>query len=212
MRKRTATLGWGLALWAAAPAFAAVDPFERIRQATVGVGPDDCAGAVVGDPQHALTAAHCVAEGPSPLSLTLHDGRKVRAAVASIDRGRDIAIIELETPASVEPLEVANRLPQVGEELYFSGRLDRSVEQLVKVERLGRCPSLPSVPRALFTTVDGAPGDSGAPLVDHRLRVVGLVHGGAACHIATPTHEVGAMLARLEREGPGVGGAGAPPK
>ena len=38
----------------------------------------------------------------------------------------------------------------------------------------------------MCTSIDGKPGDSGAPLVDLLGRVVGLVHGGVRCRIATP--------------------------
>lgn len=188
----------------------AVHPFERIRQATVGVGPSRCAGVIVEDSLHAITAAHCVRAGET-LPLLLHDGSRIRAAVVEVDPGRDLAILQLEQPAPVSPLEVAEELPAVGEELFFSGRLDRSAVQLARVERRGRCPSLPSVPEALFTTIDGSPGDSGAPLVNRRLRVVGLVHGGAACHIAAPTNQLRPMLAKLGASQSGVGGAGTAP-
>jgi S1-C subfamily serine protease len=85
----------------------------------------------------------------------------------------------------------------------------------VELERLGRCPSLPGVPQALFTSLHGEKGDSGAPVVDHKLQVVGLVHGGAACSVAAPTAEIVPMLdtlvAEVARPGAeqGVGGSGA---
>ena len=44
------------------------------------------------------------------------------------------------------------------------------------------------------------PGDSEAPLVDVLGRVVGLVHGGVRCHIATPGDTLGKLVDRvLER-------------
>ena len=48
---------------------------------------------------------------------------------------------------------------------------------------------------ALFTSIDGIPGDSGAPIVDAGARVVGLVHGGAQCHIATPSDTLRRLIA-----------------
>jgi len=47
----------------------------------------------------------------------------------------------------------------------------------------------------LFTTIAGIPGDSGAPLVDSATHVVGLVHGGAQCHIATPSATLQRLIA-----------------
>jgi hypothetical protein len=54
---------------------------------------------------------------------------------------------------------------------------------------------LPALGGALFTTIDGVPGDSGAPIVDAGARVVGLVHGGAQCHIATPSDTLRRLIA-----------------
>ncbi len=66
-------------------------------------------------------------------------------------------------------------------------------------ERTGRCPSLPALGGALFTTIDGIPGDSGAAIVDGAIRVVGLVHGGAQCHIATPSDTLRRLIADVLR-------------
>jgi len=53
------------------------------------------------------------------------------------------------------------------------------------------------LPNALFTTVHGVPGDSGAPLVDTAARIVGLVHGGAQCQIATPADTLARLIDRV---------------
>lgn len=97
------------------------------------------------------------------------------------------------------------RPPAPGEPLLFVGRPDHHFEpQRPRLLRLGRCPSLPEVPDALFTTVEGRPGDSGAPILDGSLRVVGLVHGGAACSIAAPAWEVSTLIAGLQAAGAGA--------
>jgi hypothetical protein len=84
-------------------------------------------------------------------------------------------------------LRVAARLPRVGDALYFGGRRERKGSaQVFAVLRLGHCPSLPEVTNAIFTNLRARKGDSGAPLVNRALEVVGLVHGGARCNIATP--------------------------
>ena len=126
-----------------------------------------------------------------------------------------MAVIRFDEPAPVRPLPVATAMPVPGEGLLFFGRTDRPNEpQEVELQRLGRCPSLPGVPQALFTSLDGEKGDSGAPVVDRQLQVVGLVHGGAACSIATPTADMAPVLdtlvAELARPGAeqGVGGSG----
>ncbi|RKH08523.1 serine protease [Corallococcus sp. CA053C] len=176
---------------------------ERAAAATVTLGDGHCAGVVVGAGRHVLTAAHCVAPTAGHELANFEDGRRLEGRYVFVDRGRDMALMELEAKAPVAPLEVAGALPAPGELLVFTGRFDRPGEpQQVMLERLGRCPSLPDVPAALFTSMHGIPGDSGAPLVDARMRVVGLVHGGARCSIAAPTADVAPEVQRLSREGP----------
>ncbi|MGE6760544.1 S1 family peptidase [Corallococcus interemptor] len=176
------------------------DGLAKAEAATVTLGNGHCAGVVVGQGRHVLTAAHCVAPGAGRERTNFEDGRQLQGRYVFVDRGRDMAVLELEAKAPVAPLEVAEGLPIPGAMLVFTGRHDRPGEpQRVMVERWGRCPSLPDVPNALFTTMHGEPGDSGAPLVDEALRVVGLVHGGARCSIAAPTQDVAPEVQRLSR-------------
>jgi S1-C subfamily serine protease len=175
---------------------------EDVAAATVTLEPGHCAGVVVEDGRHALTAAHCVQPHDMRVYVAFLDGRRLGGTYIHVDRGRDVAIIRLDARAEVRPLKVAQGLPAPGEPLVFAGRNDRPGEpQEATLERLDRCPSLPEVPAALFTTMRGRPGDSGAPLVDADMRVVGLVHGGAACRIATPTAGLGALVGDLARGG-----------
>jgi S1-C subfamily serine protease len=170
----------------------------KAEAATVTLGDGHCAGVVVGAGRHVLTAAHCVGDNTLNERANFEDGRQLEGQYVLVDRGRDMALLELEAKAPVAPLEIAPALPIPGAMLVFTGRHDRpGGPQRVMLERWGRCPSLPDVPNALFTTMHGEPGDSGAPLVDEQLRVVGLVHGGARCSIAAPTAEVAPEVQRL---------------
>ncbi len=195
---------------------AATPELTALGEATVTLFPGHCAGVVVADGRHALTAAHCIdGEAGQHLPVVLKDGRTLGGEVVLVDKPRDVAILRFPEAAPVRPLLVAHTLPLPGTGLLFAGRNDRpGSPREVVLERLGRCPSLPGVPFALFTSLHGEKGDSGAPLVDRRLQVVGLVHGGAACSIATPTADfasvLDALVAELERSGsaPGLGGAG----
>jgi hypothetical protein len=190
--------------------------FRTLQDATVTLFPGHCAGVIVADGHHALTAAHCIDVPPGePQPVVLRSGRMLNGVVKVVDPLRDLAVIRFDEAAPVRPLPVATALPHPGEGLLFFGRTDRpNVPQEVELKRLGRCPSLPGVPQALFTSLDGEKGDSGAPVVDRQLQVVGLVHGGAACAIATPTADMApvldtlvAELARPDAE-QGVGGSG----
>ncbi|QSQ23660.1 trypsin-like peptidase domain-containing protein [Pyxidicoccus parkwayensis] len=176
---------------------------DDVAAATVTLGQGHCAGVVVEDGSHALTAAHCVSPLETRVDVSFMNGQRIGGTYVHVDRGRDVAIIRLDARAPVRGLEVADAMPTPGEPLVFTGRFDRPGDaQEAVLERLGRCPSLPQVPAALFTTMRGRPGDSGAPLVDSHMRVVGLVHGGAACRIATPTAGLGTLVGELSRGGP----------
>ncbi|AKQ64104.1 trypsin domain protein [Myxococcus hansupus] len=185
---------------------------EDVAAATVTLEPGHCAGVVVEDGRHVLTAAHCVQPQDRRVTLSLLDGSQLEGGYVHVDRGRDMAIIRLDTRAPVRPLEVAAAMPTPGAPLVFVGRNDRpGPPQDALLERLAPCPSLPDVPAALFTTVRGRPGDSGAPLVDAQLQVVGLVHGGAACRIAAPTSGMAEVVARLAHKRPALARKAPPP-
>jgi S1-C subfamily serine protease len=176
-------------------------PGQALREATVTLGPGHCAGVIVEDGRHVMTAAHCVAPGTERMQLELYDGTRLSSSAVVHDVGRDVALFRLEEVAPVMALPVAAELPAPGAGLLFVGREDPLGEpQQVWLERLGRCPSLPQVPQALFTTLRGVKGDSGSPVVDLELQVVGLVHGGARCSIATPTAEFAPVVQRLAEE------------
>lgn len=169
----------------------------RVAAATVTLPERSCAGAVAGDREHVVTAAHCVAEDATRVEVRFVQGGVTSSVVEHIDREADLALLRLDRAASAEPLALADDLPRAGERVLFVGRVDRrSRTQVARVERLGRCPSLPGQPRALFTSVQARPGDSGAPLLNKSGEVVAVIHGGAACHIAAPTAPLARRLAR----------------
>jgi len=176
-------------------------PVERLlAEATVTLLPSRCAGAVVEDERHVATVAHCVDGGQ--MQVALHDGRIVGARVQLRDRQRDHVLLELDAPARVRPVPIADDLPAAGATLYFAGRPERPTPpQEIRVTRLAPCPSLPGVDEAIFTTLHARPGDSGSPLVDRSGALVGLVHGGARCQISTPTAGLGATLRTLAPAG-----------
>ncbi|MGA9526242.1 MAG: serine protease [Myxococcaceae bacterium] len=204
------------ALWLAAVGCApvrevsAAEPSDVIRRATISL-PGRCAGVVAQGGEFAVTAAHCISPEEDFVAVEFFDGSSDVADVALLDRGQDIAILDLTKQAPAEGLPFATALPEPGSNVYFGGRLEAMHPvQFVRVVRLGRCPSLPEVPQALFTSLRGEKGDSGAPVVDTQLQVVGLVHGGAACSIAAPTKGVTQLIASVEQksEGTAIGGAG----
>jgi S1-C subfamily serine protease len=164
---------------------------KQIVAATVLVLPSHCTGAIVEVPWLVATAKHCIDAGVR-LRVRI-GGVEQDAELVDEDPVADQVVLALATEARVAPLGIVRRLPIVGTVLYFRGNPERPVWQAARLDRIAPCPNLPSLPRALHTSINGKPGDSGAPLVDVAGEVVGLVHGGAGCRIATP----GDRLARL---------------
>ena len=172
---------------------------SRVDEATVTLLPPRCAGVVVHDGRYVITAAHCV-EGARPrVAFRLYDGRQVVGTVVATEPAWDRAVVRLDAPACVRPLSLADDLPGPDTALLFRGRRDlRRAAQDVNVVKVGTCSTLPSLHHALFTTVRGRRGESGSPIVDRDLRVVGLLRSGARCSIATPTAGLGRLIDYLE--------------
>jgi S1-C subfamily serine protease len=172
---------------------------RTIAAATVLVLPSHCAGAVVEAPWLVATAKHCIADG---VRLRVRvGGVEQDAELVDEDAAADQVVLALASEARVTPLGIVRRLPIVGTVLYFRGNPERPVWQAARLDRIGPCPNLPSLSRALHTSINGKPGDSGAPLVDLAGDVVGLVHGGAGCRIATPGDRLARLVDRvLQRE------------
>ena len=158
---------------------------RALLAASVLVG-NGCSGVLVDGPDLVLTAEHCIT-GSATHALRFSDGAQRTGWVAGVDHEADQALLLLEEPVTVKPLALVRQPPIAGTVLYFAGNPSHPRFQEAKLDRTGRCPSLPGSGNALFTTIDGIPGDSGAAIVDAGTRVVGLVHGGAQCQIATPS-------------------------
>ena len=174
---------------------------RALTAATVLVLPAECGGVLAESRDLVATALHCIDRGAA-LRVRTSTGVVLDARLEATDAAADQAVLLLDQPAALEPLTIARRPPIVGTVVYFQGNPQRPRPQDARIDRRGRCESLPRLPDALFTSIRGEPGDSGSPLVDGAARVVGLVHGGARCQIATPATRLAPLVDRaLGREG-----------
>jgi S1-C subfamily serine protease len=163
-----------------------------VEQATVLVFSRSCTGFIAGEPNLVVTAAHCIPHGERKITVLTARNQRIETRVLHIDRNTDLAVLRLPRALDIPPLPLAANLPEEGEPLLFAGRRDRpGSAQVGAVQKIGRCPSLPHVARAIFTSLGARPGDSGAPVLDSELRVVGIIHGGARCHILAPVAPLG---------------------
>jgi S1-C subfamily serine protease len=200
MRTRAGMTFLAAGLAAALPLVAAAEG-GALARASVRVGAG-CTGVLVERSQLVATALHCLAPGQASVDVRLSDGARHTAWVVGTDPDADQAVLFIPESVALAPLRIVARRPIPGSVLFFAGRPDRFRIREARIDHLGTCPSLPALPDALFTTIDGVPGDSGAPLVDVAGRVVGLVHGGARCEIATPGRTLAALVGRVLRPGP----------
>ena len=203
---RLAAVAAALALGATvAPARANPPPVpaavrRALTAATVLVLPAECGGVLAASPDLVATALHCIDRGAA-LRVRTSGGTLLDARLEATDAAADQAVLILERPAAAEPLAVLRQPPIVGTVVFFQGNPQRPRPQDARIDRRGRCESLPRLPDALFTSIRGEAGDSGSPLVDGAARLVGLVHGGARCQIATPATRLAPLLDRaLRRE------------
>lgn len=166
---------------------------DVLTRATVRLA-SGCTGVLVEEGQLVATAYHCVDDGRQNVEVRLADGSTHTAWVVGTDPVADQAVLFIAEPVRLRPLQVLRARPVPGSVLFFAGHPDRLRVREARLDRLGACPSLPGLSDALFTTIDGVPGDSGAALVDGAGRIAGLVHGGAQCRIATPARTLGALV------------------
>lgn len=173
----------------------------RLREASVLLfkdGRPHCTGAIAGRADLVVTAAHCLAGREGQIwKLRLADGTETVGRVMDLDAGSDVAVLAMPVRANLSPLPIADSdVADKGTPLLFLGRpLAGRKIQSARVRRRGQCPDLQAVPDALFASIDGDPGDSGAPIVSEE-GIVGLIHGGTRCHIAIPSAHLGPALWR----------------
>jgi S1-C subfamily serine protease len=174
---------------------------RTLHAASVQIDPPGCSGVLAESQQIVVTALHCIEHHTQQVHLHFMNGERRIGWVVATDEVADQAVLFLEEPVDIEPLTIVRRRQIPGTVLYFEGNPGTPRFQSARLDRIGRCPSLPSLPNALFTSIQGVPGDSGAPLVDVAAEVVGLVHGGARCHIATPADTLRKLVDHvLERD------------
>jgi len=174
---------------------------RTLHAASVRIDPPGCSGVLAENRQIVVTALHCIKNGVEHVPLAFMDGEHRRGWVVATDDVADQAVLFLEDPVDIAPLAIVRRRQIPGTVLYFEGNPGTPRFQSARLDKIGRCPSLPGLANALFTSINGVPGDSGAPLVDVAAEVVGLVHGGARCHIATPADTLARLVDQvLERD------------
>ena len=169
--------------WAAAGP--APDPQAILAQAAPAVGVVH--GAIgrrsisgttfVIDPQGwLLTAAH-VARRAEKLQVELPGMAALDATLVGYDATRDLAVLRVNTAAPLPALHLAAEAPAVGDAIAVIGAPRGQPGAVTTGEVLGTGMGLPGQTGDIFVRVSArvSPGESGAPLLNSQVQVVGMV-------------------------------------
>jgi len=143
-----------------------------------GSGDSAGSGVIISPDGFVLTNAHVVGDAHS-VSLSLTDGRQLRAAVRGRDVATDLALLRVDqgglpfaTIGDSDDLRVGQLVVAIGNPLGFQSTVSAGV-----VSALGRSLRAKDgtmIEGIIQTDVALNPGNSGGPLVDSRSRVVGI--------------------------------------
>ncbi len=125
---------------------------------------------------HVLTNAHVVAG--SRRVIVVFDDEEIDGTVVREEPNRDVALIQLTSPAPARPLEISRAIPREGDTLYAMGTpLDESLSHTVT---RGILSAVRKARGMAFYQTDAAinPGNSGGPIFDERGDVVAIAVAG----------------------------------
>ncbi len=152
------------------------DIFSMFEFPAEGAG----SGSILDTDGHILTNYHVV-DGAREIEVTLHDGKSYDARVVGKDESNDVAVIQINAPASsLFPVTLGeSRHLRVGQRVYAIGNpfgLERTLTTgiISSVDR-----TLPTRNRRIIKSIiqiDAAinPGNSGGPLLDTHGRLIGM--------------------------------------
>jgi putative serine protease PepD len=171
-------------------------------------------GFVYDEQGHVITNQHVVA-GAESVEVTFWDGESYSATVVGSDPSTDIAVLDVEAPASVlEPLELADSSQlEVGEAVVAIGSpfgLEQTVTTGIvsALDRQITAPNDFAIDDAIQTDAAINQGNSGGPLLDLNGKVVGVNSqiesesgGNDGVGFAVPSNTVGKIADALIDDG-----------
>jgi S1-C subfamily serine protease len=126
-----------------------------------------------------LTNDHVI-ENAQRVEVTLSDKRKFKAAVVTVDKGHDLALLKIDGPNLVPAtlaetstgLAVGQRVYAIGNPFGLSGTMTRGIISAIRSVRSPANGSL--IEDAIQTDASVNPGNSGGPLLNSRGEVIGI--------------------------------------
>jgi S1-C subfamily serine protease len=135
-------------------------------------------GFILDKEGHILTNDHVI-DNAQRVEVTLFDKHKYKATVVGVDRGHDLALLQISNAPNLQPATLAeSRSLTVGQQVYaignpfgLSGTMTRGIISAIRsIRGMDNNP----IEDAIQTDAAVNPGNSGGPLLNSRGEVIGI--------------------------------------
>jgi S1-C subfamily serine protease len=135
-------------------------------------------GFILDKQGHILTNDHVI-DNAQRVEVTLSDKHKYKATVVGVDKGHDLALLQINNAPNLQPatlaestnLTVGQRVYAIGNPFGLSGTMTRGI---ISAIRSIRGPNNNPIEDAIQTDAAVNPGNSGGPLLNSRGEVIGI--------------------------------------
>jgi S1-C subfamily serine protease len=135
-------------------------------------------GFILDKQGHILTNNHVI-DNAQRVEVTLSDKHKYKATVVGVDKGHDLALLQINNAVNLQPatlsesqgLTVGQRVYAIGNPFGLSGTMTRGI---ISAIRSIRGPNNNPIENAIQTDAAVNPGNSGGPLLNSRGEVIGI--------------------------------------
>ena len=135
-------------------------------------------GFILDKQGHILTNNHVI-DNAQRVEVTLFDKHKYKATVVGVDKGHDLALLQINNAPDLQPatlaesnsLTVGQRVFAIGNPFGLSGTMTRGI---ISAIRSIRGPGNSPIEDAIQTDAAVNPGNSGGPLLNSRGEVIGI--------------------------------------
>jgi S1-C subfamily serine protease len=135
-------------------------------------------GFILDKQGHILTNNHVI-DNAQKVEVTLSDKHKYKATVVGVDKGHDLALLQISNAPDLQPatlaesanLTVGQRVYAIGNPFGLSGTMTRGI---ISAIRSIRGPGNSPIEDAIQTDAAVNPGNSGGPLLNSRGEVIGI--------------------------------------
>jgi S1-C subfamily serine protease len=135
-------------------------------------------GFILDKQGHILTNNHVI-DNAQRVEVTLSDKHKYKATVVGVDKGHDLALLQINNVPNLQPatlaestnLTVGQRVYAIGNPFGLEGTMTRGI---ISAIRSIRGPNNNPIEDAIQTDAAVNPGNSGGPLLNSRGEVIGI--------------------------------------